>query len=255
MSHPSPVRVIYCTSGGLYGALILERLLASPKVDVVGVTLSTRILRKGYGFFRGALAQVGLTGMRYSAYLWCATDLLATRDINAAAGVAFVGGLRPDLLLSGFFNQRLAPQLCRVPTRGAVNIHPGALPAFRGVDPVFHAMQQGSGEFEVSVHRVVEALDAGPVLARRRLSGRGGSLLSLTAQLFCAGADLTIENLARISSGYPGEVQTGSGRYDSWPTPEAVRDFAASGKALVRGTDLRQIVRGTLCAIPENAPA
>lgn len=270
--------MIYCTSGGLYGALILDRLLASPQVDVVGVALSTRILRKQFGWLKGVLAQVQLTGMRYALYLWCATDLadllainapippvrrrlnqnnipvLRTRDINAAAGVEFVTGLQPDLLLSGFFNQRLEPGVFNVPRLGTVNIHPGALPRFQGVDPVFRAIEQDRKRFAVTLHRVVETLDTGPVLAENFLNGaKGDSLMNLTARLFCMGADLLIENLAKIVEEAPGVEQDGFGQYDSWPTPKAVHGYVRRGKVLLRPTDLWHINRGTLCTKDSRA--
>ncbi|HEX4781989.1 MAG TPA: hypothetical protein VH301_14595, partial [Usitatibacter sp.] len=61
--------------------------------------------------------------------------------------------------------------------------------------------------------------------------------LAATARLYRRGADLLVENLARIAAGEPGAAQEGEGCYDSWP---ARRDVAAlrSRAALVHAGDL-----------------
>jgi len=48
-----------------------------------------------------------------------------------------------------------------------LNIHPSLLPRWRGAAPVERAMMAGDPETGVSIMRLVEALDAGPVYAQR----------------------------------------------------------------------------------------
>ena len=71
--------------------------------------------------------------------------------------------------------------------------------------------------------------------------------MSLTARLFCLGADLLLENLSNIAQGTRGEAQQGPGRYDSWPSPAAVKGLVSRGKTLVQLKDLRRIKRGMTC--------
>jgi methionyl-tRNA formyltransferase len=268
----TPLRLVYCTSGGLYGALVLQRLLRSPDVEVVAVVLSTRLLRKHYAWWRGAWEQIRLTGLPYALYLWCATTiadllgrvsrvpplrwqtrqhalpLLATVDVNAPDGLAFVAAASPDVLLAGFFNQRLGEAVCALPRHGAVNIHPGELPELRGVDPVFAALTQARERLVVTVHRVTSEFDAGPVLADSGVEvAAGASLLRATAQLFCRGAELFLETVGRIRVGDAGVPQRGAGGCAPWPAPTAVARFRHRGGALVRWTDISALLRGDLC--------
>jgi methionyl-tRNA formyltransferase len=258
------LRIVLCTNGGLHGALVLDRLLASPRAEVVGVVLSSRTLRAGQGFLAGALGHIRRSGLAYAAYLWCSTslaDLLlrfsrtspvavhaarrgipawTTRRVNDAASRAFIEARSPDLIVSAFFNQRIAEDVACVPRLGAVNIHPSALPDFRGVDPVFFAKLR-DGALGVSVHRVAPELDAGDILAREtHLSLAGESVLGATARLFHLGADLLTRALADIESGKRGTPQPPGGAYDSWPARSDVAQLRARGGHLMRWSDLQR---------------
>jgi methionyl-tRNA formyltransferase len=48
-----------------------------------------------------------------------------------------------------------------------LNVHPSPLPRWRGAAPVERALMAGDAETGVTIHRTVEALDAGPVAAER----------------------------------------------------------------------------------------
>jgi methionyl-tRNA formyltransferase len=48
-----------------------------------------------------------------------------------------------------------------------LNVHPSLLPRWRGAAPVERAVLAGDEETGVTIHRTVEALDAGPVAAQR----------------------------------------------------------------------------------------
>jgi methionyl-tRNA formyltransferase len=51
--------------------------------------------------------------------------------------------------------------------RSWLNVHPSLLPRWRGAAPVERAIMAGDRETGVTIHETVEALDAGPVAARR----------------------------------------------------------------------------------------
>ena len=48
-----------------------------------------------------------------------------------------------------------------------LNVHPSLLPRWRGAAPVERALMAGDAETGVTIHRTIEALDAGPVAAQR----------------------------------------------------------------------------------------
>lgn len=254
------LRVVLCTRGGLPGARVIERLAASPRVEISGVVLSTRMLHTDQGFAGAALECLRASGLAYAAYLWSSTSLAdallgsasvagraahlgaptwRTRRINGPDSRAFIAGRTPDLLVSAFFNQRIDAAVAAIPGLGAVNIHPSALPRFRGVDPVFHARLQGAASLGVSVHRIVPELDAGPILRQEIAPAPAGeSVLHATARLYARGAALLLEALGDIEALAPGEPQAGAASSDSWPTRAQVGALARTGTPLARLRDL-----------------
>jgi methionyl-tRNA formyltransferase len=64
-------------------------------------------------------------------------------------------------------------QILRAPLLGAyplVNLHPSALPRWRGAAPVERAIMAGDAETAVAVIEVAPELDAGPILAEQRIT-------------------------------------------------------------------------------------
>jgi methionyl-tRNA formyltransferase len=79
---------------------------------------------------------------------------------------ALLAGYRPDALLVFGFNWRLPPDVLAVPRLGVLNVHPSALPRYRGPSPVLWAIRNGDPYLGVTVHRMTERIDAGPVLTQ-----------------------------------------------------------------------------------------
>ncbi|HEX4782351.1 MAG TPA: formyltransferase family protein, partial [Usitatibacter sp.] len=174
----APLQVVLCTRGGLAGAAVLDRLLASPELRVTGIVLSTRTHGPRRGLVAGTLRHLSRSGLAYSAYLWACTTggdlaasassrgsvrsrarreaiaLLATRRVNDPDSHAFIAGCAPSLLVTAFFDQRVDAATRALAPLGGMNIHPSALPDLRGVDPVFQAMLRGR-PLGVTVHRLV----------------------------------------------------------------------------------------------------
>lgn len=170
--------VVFCGSGRL-GEIVLDALFAS-RHRVVGAVTAPPARRGRMG--KGADLPVAL--------LASARGLPLLRPERWDEGVsAWVAHLRPDALCVADFG-------LRVPVRDlppAFNVHPSLLPRWRGAAPVPRAILAGDTVSGVSVIRMVDAMDAGPILAQERtpigddedagalldrLAGIGGRLLS-----------------------------------------------------------------------------
>lgn len=88
-------------------------------------------------------------------------DLLLPGKTGSVAPM--LADYRPDLLLVFGFNGRLPTEVLMLPQLGAVNIHPSALPRYRGPSPVLHAVRNGDPSIGITVHTMSETIDAGPV--------------------------------------------------------------------------------------------
>ncbi len=105
---------------------------------------------------------------------------------------AHLAGLRADVMLVFAYGLLLPVQALDLPRLGCINIHTSLLPRWRGAAPVQHALLAGDQETGISFMRMVEALDAGPVLHQKRCKIRtketAASLRERLVQL--AGAEL-----------------------------------------------------------------
>ncbi|KAL6286745.1 hypothetical protein ACE6H2_011135 [Prunus campanulata] len=110
--------------------------------------------------------------------------------------------LQPELCITAAYGNILPSKFLNIPTSGTVNIHPSLLPLYRGAAPVQRALQDGVKETGVSLAFTVRALDAGPVIACKRMEIedqiKAPELLDL---LFYEGSKLLIGELPSIFDG------------------------------------------------------
>jgi methionyl-tRNA formyltransferase len=84
-------------------------------------------------------------------------------DLHAPSCIARLRELAPDLGIV-FATYTLRPEVFTIPRLGCLNLHLGRAPEFRGSSPGFYEMLEGVPEVGVTIHRVIEGLDAGPIL-------------------------------------------------------------------------------------------
>lgn len=87
-------------------------------------------------------------------------------DLHAPESLACLRALRLDLGLV-FACYRLRRSLFSIPRLGTLNLHLGKAPEFRGSSPGFYELLSGVREIGVTVHRVDDDLDSGPILLQR----------------------------------------------------------------------------------------
>ena len=84
-------------------------------------------------------------------------------------GDLFLASLRrlePELGVVVAYGHVLRREVLAVPAHGMINVHASLLPRWRGAAPVQHAILAGDRETGVSIMRMEEGLDTGPVLHR-----------------------------------------------------------------------------------------
>jgi methionyl-tRNA formyltransferase len=75
----------------------------------------------------------------------------------------------PDLIFVVDFGQVIREPFLNGPRQGCLNIHPSLLPRWRGAAPVQRALMNGDEKTGVTVFRLVEEMDAGPILAQAEM--------------------------------------------------------------------------------------
>ena len=94
------------------------------------------------------------------------------RETYDAALAARLATVNPDLVVLAGFMRILTDGFVKAFQGRLVNIHPSLLPAYRGLHTHARALQAGDREHGCSVHYVIPALDAGPVIAQASLPVR-----------------------------------------------------------------------------------
>lgn len=95
-----------------------------------------------------------------------AIPVLQPERARDAAFVEEVKELAPELNVVVAYGQILSRELLDAPARGSLNLHASLLPALRGAAPINWAIIRGHETTGVTAMRMVEALDAGPMLMR-----------------------------------------------------------------------------------------
>ena len=126
--------------------------------------------------------------------------------IRDAEAVERIRQLQPDLLVVVAYGQIIPASVLSIPKLGAVNVHGSLLPRHRGAAPVAHAILAGDAETGVTIMRMDEQLDHGPILATRAMKiGVHDDAAGLTKHLAELGAQLLVETLERIEEIKPVE--------------------------------------------------
>ena len=110
--------------------------------------------------------------------------------------------LAPDISVVAAYGQILRPEVLEVPPLGSINVHASLLPELRGAAPVNWAIARGFSASGVTIMRMVEALDAGPILFQAEEPiGPKETATELAARLAELGAESLVETLALFEGG------------------------------------------------------
>ncbi len=116
--------------------------------------------------------------------------------LRAPTAVQELAALQPDLIVVAAYGQILPPSVLALPKHGCVNVHASLLPRWRGASPISAAILAGDATTGVSIMRMDEGLDTGPVIVTRAVPiADDGTTGSLTALLADEGADLLLQAL------------------------------------------------------------
>jgi len=109
--------------------------------------------------------------------------------------------LGPDLLVVVAYGQIIPRSVLEAPRLGAINVHASLLPRWRGAAPIAYAILAGDPETGVTIMKMDEQLDHGPILAARATPiGEHEDATALTERLARMGGELLVETLEHVES-------------------------------------------------------
>jgi len=111
-------------------------------------------------------------------------------------------GWSPDLGVVAAYGKLIPGDLLGLPRFGMINVHASLLPKYRGASPVHRAVIDGQEQTGVTIMQMVEALDAGDMLARVTRPIRPDETSDqVERDLADLGAQLLVDVVDRIEAG------------------------------------------------------
>lgn len=109
-----------------------------------------------------------------------------------------------DVAVVVAYGKILPQEFLDAPKRGCVNVHFSLLPKYRGAAPVNWAMVKGEEQTGVTTMRIVQELDAGPILLQRATKIEADETApALLTRLADLGAELISETLDKLDQIQP----------------------------------------------------
>jgi methionyl-tRNA formyltransferase len=190
-----PLRIVYMGTPAL-AAHILERMIAAAGADFVVVVVVTRPDQPRKRGLKMEPSEVGAVAAR------AGLPTLKPVKIRTPEFLAELKSFAPDLLVVAAYGRILPNPVLEAPRLMPINVHASLLPRHRGAAPIEGAILAGDRECGVTIMRVIERMDAGPILLQRAIALAAdetqGTLKEKLAEL---GAQALIEAIAQFRTG------------------------------------------------------
>ena len=124
-------------------------------------------------------------------------EVRCPRSLKAAEEQARFAALDADLAAVAAYGLILPRAILEAPRLGCINVHASLLPRWRGAAPIQRAILAGDETTGVTIMRMEEGLDTGPMLLKRETPVDRKTAGELTDELARMGAQALIEWLAK----------------------------------------------------------
>jgi methionyl-tRNA formyltransferase len=152
----TPLRVVFFGTP-LFAVPTLRHLLASRHQVVGVVTQPDRARGRGQKVSDSPVKAVALEH---------GVPLIQPVKLKQPDLAATLRSWQPDLGVVAAYGRIIPTELLSLPRLGMINVHASLLPKYRGAAPVHRAVIDGEAETGVTIMRVEEMLDAGPMFAK-----------------------------------------------------------------------------------------
>ena len=123
-------------------------------------------------------------------------------NLNSEEELKIFKKLSPDIVVVVAYGQIIPKSFLDIVKFGFINIHASLLPKWRGAAPIQRAIMNGDKKIGVSIMKIKEKLDSGPVLTSKELElDQNVTHGEMEKKLSLMGADLLIESLKTVEAG------------------------------------------------------
>ena len=126
-------------------------------------------------------------------------NLRSPINLNNDEEFKVLKNLSPDLVVVVAYGQIIPKNFLEIPKFGFVNIHASLLPRWRGAAPIQRAIMNQDKKIGVSIMKIEEKLDCGPVLSSKEIKiNKNSTFGEIEKKLSVAGADLLFDTLKNL---------------------------------------------------------
>jgi methionyl-tRNA formyltransferase len=123
-----------------------------------------------------------------------------TPNVNSPESIEAIRSAEPAVIAVCAFGQLIKEPL--LSDFEMLNVHPSLIPRWRGAAPIERTLMAGEGLTGVTIMRVTEGLDSGPVALTEEVRVDGGDdYASLSERLAAVGGELLVRALDRFAAG------------------------------------------------------
>lgn len=181
------IRVVFVGSGS-FAVPVLQALAAAPETQLVGVVTAPARKAGRRGEFRPTPVADAADGL--------GVPILTPERLRAPDSIATILDLRPALAVLADYGQIVPLPLLDL-RHGALNLHPSLLPRHRGATPIPATILADDAETGVTLMRMDDGLDTGPIVAVDRWPLTGAETApELEVRAASAAASLLVRSLA-----------------------------------------------------------
>jgi methionyl-tRNA formyltransferase len=114
----------------------------------------------------------------------------------------FMKNLKPDIVVVIAYGKIIPKRFLNLAKYGFINVHASLLPKWRGAAPIQRSIMSLDSETGISVMKVVEELDAGPVMYQAKIViNENTDTQTLTQVLSQLGAKALLDSISKIENG------------------------------------------------------
>ena len=174
-----------------FGAIILEKLIKSGHKPFLVITQTDEPVGRKQVITR---PPVKVLAEKY--------NIPVAQPEKIADFTSDIKNLKPDLGIIAAYGQILPKDILAIPQYGFLNVHPSLLPRHRGSSPIQYTILSGDQKAGVTIIRISEEVDAGPILAQKEIEiSQKETFSSLHDKLAELGAELLIESIPKLLTG------------------------------------------------------
>jgi len=132
----------------------------------------------------------------------CADKGIQTYRIeNKEALLAHVKSAMPDIIFSIYYRKIIPQSVIDTPPMGCINIHPAALPRYRGPNPTYFSVLNGDETAGTTIHYIDAGMDTGDIIAQKLTAVEERTGFELNKHMMNVGVELFKDNYRAIMSG------------------------------------------------------